>query len=127
MFRFAPPRPRRGPSLTPMIDVVFLLLVFFMLVARFGQDFTLPLTTAGVGAPYAGPPRLVDVTPAGVRLNGGAIDLPGLAAALDPLMRDPSDTVILRPLEGADVQRLVTVIDTLRAAGLERLVLVEGQ
>ena len=29
---------RRRPSLTPMIDVVFLLLIFFMLVARFGVD-----------------------------------------------------------------------------------------
>ena len=43
MLQFGPPRPRRKPSLTPMIDVVFLLLVFFMLAARFGQDVGLAL------------------------------------------------------------------------------------
>ncbi|NSY41645.1 biopolymer transporter ExbD, partial [Leisingera sp. ANG59] len=30
-------------SLTPMIDVVFLLLVFFMLASRFGMDTVLQL------------------------------------------------------------------------------------
>ena len=48
MFAFASHRPRRKPSLTPMIDVVFLLLVFFMLASRFGQDNILPLV-AGTG------------------------------------------------------------------------------
>ena len=38
MFHFAPARRSRKPSLTPMIDVVFLLLVFFMLAARFGRQ-----------------------------------------------------------------------------------------
>ena len=36
-------KPRRRPSLTPMIDVVFLLLVFFMLASRFGMDAVLNL------------------------------------------------------------------------------------
>ena len=35
MFTFEEPHKVRRPSLTPMIDVVFLLLVFFMLAARF--------------------------------------------------------------------------------------------
>ncbi len=43
-----------------MIDVVFLLLVFFMLAARFGHDveIDLPLSAAST-TPYQGPPRLV--------------------------------------------------------------------
>jgi biopolymer transport protein ExbB len=47
--RLRRPRIRRRISLTPMIDVVFLLLVFFMLAARFGQDQALPLAI-GTGA-----------------------------------------------------------------------------
>jgi Biopolymer transport protein len=35
---------RRRPGLTPIIDVVFLLLVFFMLASRFGQYRALPLS-----------------------------------------------------------------------------------
>lgn len=55
-------RRRHKPSLTPMIDVVFLLLVFFMLASRFGQDVAidLPLGVAS-DRPYQGPPRLIDV------------------------------------------------------------------
>jgi len=55
-------RPKRKPSLTPMIDVVFLLLVFFMLASRFGVDTVVPFPLAGGGGSYAGPPRLVDMT-----------------------------------------------------------------
>ncbi|MEM8656825.1 MAG: biopolymer transporter ExbD, partial [Pseudomonadota bacterium] len=46
-FDLGPPPPSRRPSLTPMIDVVFLLLVFFMLAARFGQDMALETTLTG--------------------------------------------------------------------------------
>ena len=41
-----PSRPRRRMNLTPMIDVIFLLLVFFMMVSRFGGLHGLPLTMA---------------------------------------------------------------------------------
>ena len=49
MFSFAVSRPRRRPSLTPMIDVVFLLLIFFMLAARFGMEGALPSVVGGDG------------------------------------------------------------------------------
>lgn len=126
MFAFAPPRPRRRPGLTPMIDVVFLLLVFFMLAARFGHDTHLPLTLGGSGAAdWQGPPRLVEVLPEGLRLNGRPLAAPDLAAALAPLMPDPAAPVLLGAGDGADLGRLVAVIDLLRGAGFTHLVVVE--
>lgn len=126
IIRFATDRPRRRPNLTPMIDVVFLLLVFFMLVSRFGIDRALPLVAAGgAGAGWQGPPRLVDVTPSGAALNGVALPVEALAGALAPMMQGPDDPVILRPRDGADLQALVAVMDRLRAAGFARLVLVD--
>ena len=56
-----PVRKPRRPSLTPMIDVVFLLLVFFMLASRFGSEEALPLPLAGGGGTWSGPPRLVEI------------------------------------------------------------------
>ena len=56
MFIIDSPRSRRKPSLTPMIDVVFLLLVFFMLASRFGSDALVPLSLGGSGDTYSGPP-----------------------------------------------------------------------
>lgn len=126
MFAFGAPRRPRRPSLTPMIDVVFLLLVFFMLAARFDTGAALPLSLpSGTGAAYSGPPRLVEVTARGVMLNGAPLPEAGLVAALAPLMQGPDDTIVLRPRAGAGVQDVVTVIDRLRGAGFTALTLVE--
>ncbi len=127
MIRFGdPPRLRRRPNLTPMIDVVFLLLIFFMLASRFGIDRALPLVPAsGASAPYSGPPRLIDISPDGLALNGMPIAADSLPAALAPLMQSPDDAVILRPRDGADLQALVGVMDSLSQSGLTRLLLVE--
>lgn len=125
MIRFGAPRPRRRPNLTPMIDVVFLLLVFFMLASRFGVERAMPLTLPGGEATYSGPPRLVEVSSDGLRLNGMPVTAQTLGASLTPLMQSPDDVIILRARGGADLQALVAVMDMLTASGLTRLVLVE--
>lgn len=126
MFSFATPRPRRKPSLTPMIDVVFLLLVFFMLAARFGLDTTLPLVVAGGGAAYDGPPRLVEVGADALTLNGVAVTPDALAVRLADLTESPDDMIVLRPAAGTQLQRVVDVMGVLNAAGFARVVLVEA-
>lgn len=125
-FRFAPPQPRRRPSLTPMIDVVFLLLVFFMLAARFGQEGALDLTIgAGAGAEWQGPPRLVQIAVDGLRLNGRPIAAEGLEQALTGLTETVTDPIVIRADEGVSLQRLLDVMAGLRGAGFTNLVLVD--
>ncbi len=125
MINFGADRTRRRPNLTPMIDVVFLLLVFFMLASRFGVDRALPLSVVGNGGTYSGPPRLVELAPGGVTLNGVAVGQGALAGAVAPLMQNPNDAIILRARGGADLQALVTVMQVLERAGFTNLVLVE--
>jgi len=120
-----PRRNPRRPSLTPMIDVVFLLLVFFMLASRFGVDRVLELPLSGAGADWAGPPRLVDISPAGLRLNGADIVAENLPNALMDLVENPSDPVVLRGKGDATLEAVVRVAEQLRAAGFTALVLVE--
>ncbi|MEM9765684.1 MAG: biopolymer transporter ExbD [Pseudomonadota bacterium] len=111
-------------SLTPMIDVVFLLLIFFMLAARFGSEVVLPFGVgASSGAVWEGPPRLVEVGPTDVALNGRALDVGELAAALAPLMQTPRDPVVLRARQGASLQALLDVADALSSAEISTLVL----
>ena len=126
MLSFAEPRRARRPNLTPMIDVVFLLLVFFMLASRFGTDRTLPLATGtGAASETRAVLRLVELDASGgLRLNGRLITAPELAPALTALSPDPAAPVVLRG-KGAALQALVTVMDDLEAAGFSRLVLVE--
>lgn len=118
--------PRRTPSLTPMIDVVFLLLVFFMLAARFGVDQVMPLPLSGsAGETYRGVPRLVDIQPDTVSLNGVAIAEGALPGALSPLITLATDTIVLRGRDGADLQRIVDIAEGLTVAGFSTLVLAE--
>ncbi len=106
-----------------MIDVVFLLLVFFMLASRFGVDEVLPLPLASGGGSYTGPPRLIDVTPGRVLLNGAEVG--SIVSAVTPLMEAPTDPLILRGKDGATLQHLVDIAAKLRAAGFTSIVLVE--
>jgi biopolymer transport protein ExbD len=108
-----------------MIDVVFLLLVFFMLVSRFGADQILPLPMAGGTNSYEGPPRLIDVHPNALLLNGVPVNDQNITAAVAKLMAKPTDTIILRGQDGAQLQRIVTVLDVLSDAGYSSVVLVE--
>ena len=121
MIGLAPSRVRRRPGLTPLIDVVFLLLVFFMLASRFGVEGALPLVAGDGTGDWKGPPRLVTVRAGEVLVNGVPADDP--AAALRPLMPAGGGPVAVRA-NGADVQRMVNVMEALRAAGFPDLVLV---
>ena len=120
-----PPTRYRRISLTPMIDVVFLLLVFFMLAARFGIEGALPVAPAGGGGGWSGPPRLVDVRPDGVTLNGVEIAPQALPEALAGLSQAQSDPVVLRGRDGATLQRLTDVARTASENGRRPIILAE--
>ncbi len=124
MLRIDSPRHPRRPNLTPMIDVVFLLLVFFMLASRFGAENVIPLAN-GLGQGSAPATlRLVEIEPETLRLNGAQVSLEDLPDDLKRLDDDPRAPVVLRARK-ARVQRLVVIVQALRAAGLTQLMLVK--
>ncbi|MEL6216946.1 MAG: biopolymer transporter ExbD [Pseudomonadota bacterium] len=125
-FAFGPERRARRPSLTPMVDVVFLLLVFFMLAARTSADRTLPLIPpSDAEGVYAGAPRIVTVSVTGLMLNGAAVTLDGLPAALVPLMPARNSIVVLQADDTASLQEVVLVLDRLAEGGIGSVVLAE--
>lgn len=125
MFRFYTETPRRRLGLTPMIDVVFLLLVFFMLTAQFTRDLSLPLQHGQAGDTYSGPPRLIQIGADRLRLNGQELTDAALPEAVAALVSSPDDLIVLRGDPATPLQRLVDVMQRLNAAGYTRLVLVE--
>ena len=116
---------RRGISLTPMIDVVFLLLVFFMLVARFDIETAQPVSVAGGSEVTASAPRLIDVSPEGLRLNGVERSLKDIASELSKSAASPDQPIVFRPTNGASVQTLVDAMQGLAAKGFPNLVIIE--
>ena len=114
MIQLNTPVRRRRPSLTPMIDVVFLLLIFFMLVARFGVDKVIDInlpSALGQSSQYEGAPRLVEIKSGNlVSLNGFDFPLDQLSSKLSELMPSPNALIILRSSVEANTQDLLDVL-----------------
>jgi biopolymer transport protein ExbD len=134
------PRRRPGIALTPLIDVVFILLLFFMLASSLARVHAVPMVTAversTTAAPSAEGPRpmLLRIREDGVvELDGGAIDDDALLAALERY-RDaqpengeaaasaakgqPGAGLIVEPADSVALQRLLTVLDIVAEARL---------
>jgi len=113
-------RAPRGIELTPLIDVVFLLLVFLILTANF-QPAVLELELPGGATEEAGqePAVLLELAADGtLALDGAAVTASALdgalRAALVPLA---SRAVRLRADERVPFGRLLPVIEAARASG----------
>jgi len=124
------PRRRARVSLTPLIDVVFILLVFFMLASSFLDWRSIRVTSAETGgapAPGMVGAMLVEVRPEGVRLSGQPMAPDDLAARLAARIEThPETRVLVRPAGGVEMQRVVDLLDRLSAAGIAKLDLVGG-
>lgn len=121
---------RRGGvvlTLTPLIDVVFILLVFFMLASQFAQWRVVELIPAvpGPQAAASPPPLVLRVDAQGGVRVGGAPPVPleaAVAAVAAQLgSADGERAVVVEPLEGAAIQPVVSLSQALRAAGLPRV------
>lgn len=117
----APKRRKRNlVSLTPLIDVVFILLVFFMLASNFHDWRSIALNTvekAG-GAPNLNGAMMIDIRPQDVRLSGESLSVADLTQKVtERLSVKPDQRILLRPLDGVPLQRAISVLDRLSAAG----------
>lgn len=122
-------RPRAKISLTPLIDVVFILLVFFMLASNFLDWREVRLSAAGPAGSSASVEgaMLLDVTPGGLRISGVAVSEEELEARVSERLRSkPDQRFLLRPAPGVDMQRLARVLDRLGAAGARDVALMPG-
>lgn len=122
---------RRRPSLTPMIDVVFLLLIFFMLVARFGVDKVIDInlpSALGQNVQYEGAPRLVEIKSGNiVSLNGSQTALDQLSNKLRELMPSPNALIILRSSAEANTQDLLDVLLYLKSEKITNVSVLESE
>lgn len=118
-------RPRPKLNIAPLIDVVFLLLVFFMLASSFIEptsiDLSIPQPTDG--APANTEPLVLDVSVSGtVSLNGLALALDQIGPELRGRVGERLDrAVTIRAEATVPVQVLVTVMDRVRNSGLSNI------
>ncbi len=104
--------------LTSLVDVVFILLFFFMLASRFAQlqaiELNLAAADGGILAP-AEVTRLLRLDADGaLRLDGEAVDLEQLLARL---REQPGVHLVVQPAPGVPLQQMVELMDRLRPTG----------
>lgn len=116
------PRRRRSVvGLTSLIDVIFLLLLFFMLSSTFSRYSQLDLGVAGAGTGGGERPKLlVSVAPEGLlRLNGRQTDLESMPAAIEDFVSKGVTTAVVVPKGDVTLQSLVAALESLKKTGLQ--------
>lgn len=124
-----------GFQIAPMVDVVFVLLLFFMASAGsqiIAKELTINLPSGASAAPDSVPktPIMIDISPEGqVQVNNKPMDNP-----MDkqmPQLREwfkdtinkfgDKDPVIIRPDPQARQERIIDVLNAAAAAGVKNL------
>ena len=81
--------------MTSLIDVIFLLLLFFMLSSTFTRFAEVPLVNAGGGTRENSPPLFVQLRVDAVTLNGAAMPMDALLPAIGELAAAGEAGVVL--------------------------------
>lgn len=120
-----------GIGITPLIDVVFILLLFFMLTSTFSHYQTLDLVNASAAdsaiQPVEQVPPLLLVVSASMAISVGDSESKLTEGELQRLLSDSivdGQIVLVSAGSGASVQDLVSVVEKLKSLGVERLDIV---
>jgi biopolymer transport protein ExbD len=115
------PRRRLRISLTPLIDVVFILLVFFMLASSFLDEraFQVAAPAARLGGQSLEGAVLIELRTDGLRLSGVPLAPAQLEARLaEHAARNPAQRMLIKPAPGVSLQQAVAILDRVVASGL---------
>lgn len=120
------------PNLTPLIDIVFLLLVFFMLTSHFVQDqaidIDLPVADSGMAVEEENLLELVINAEGQFLIDDHFVTAESLEGVLREKLRDRSDKQLrVRGDRGAPLGQAVTVLDAARKAGASGVDIVTEQ
>jgi len=118
-------------DIAPLIDIVFLLLVFFMLTSTFmvPEAIELELPESSSASVTDATPIIVSLNQTGqLALNGESLELEQLRQAIKPLIKQNADSAVtLKSDARTQVQQLLKVMDEIRAAGGSNVALATTQ
>jgi biopolymer transport protein ExbD len=118
-------------DLTPMVDVVFLLIIFFMVSTTFitlesGLPVDLPQASSAQAQPEGLPTVTIDASER-IYLAGSEVDETSLVPALQAILREQDqDVVVLRADQSVSHGLAVRVMDAIKRAGAGRVAIAAG-
>ena len=115
--------------MTSLIDVIFLLLLFFMLSSTFSKFSEIELSAGNPGAGNAPDtaPLFLELGENALRLNGQNQTLATLAQAISNARQGAEQPLLVSLKRGATAQRLTDLLVTLRPLNGLSLTVLEGR
>ncbi|HAG93745.1 MAG: biopolymer transporter ExbD [Pseudomonadales bacterium] len=112
-------------DLTPMLDVVFIMLIFFIVTTSFVKEAGITVNTpeAETAQRQESANILIGIEESGsIWIDGRPIDVRALKATVARLhAENPQGTVVVQSDEKADTGVLVKVMDQVRLAGIDKI------
>ncbi|MCR9241667.1 MAG: biopolymer transporter ExbD [Rhodobiaceae bacterium] len=122
------PRSKLVLSLTPLIDVVFILLIFFMLASQFVDWRQIKLTPQAQFSEAVGEEQTLSLilqNDGSFMLDGQAVE--GLQLAIAALISHGKNrTVFIEPEEDVEIQSVIDMIEALNASGFTKVQLSDA-
>lgn len=112
-------------DLTPMLDVVFIMLIFFIVTTSFvkeaGIDVNKPKAAQAQKKPTA--TIFIAIRPNGeIHMDKRVVDIERVSATIEKLLAEsPTDTVIIQADKEAKHGVVVKVMDQIKAAGIDKI------
>ena len=115
------------PNVAPLIDIVFILLIFFVVTTTFARDLGMDVERPSAGSAIEQPANLVRVAigrSGELAVDGRATSAWRLAAEVeDRIAHYVEKSVLVVADRGVDAETLVDVMDTCRQAGATQVAL----
>ena len=115
-------------NIAPLIDIVFLLLIFFMLATEFSDFKTIDMTTPIVRELNIknDEPLLVELSSEGqIKINKILINYSNLEKQIKNFKKNQSDPqVMISTPEETEINILIKVMDAIRISGVDNIALI---
>ncbi|WP_300668018.1 biopolymer transporter ExbD [Desulfoluna sp.] len=119
-------------NLTPLIDIIFNLMIFLLITAVFtAKGISLNLPQAAAARPAPSQRFEITITEKNdIMVDQKPCPLPELEAILASKLDDPqwdgSEKIFIKACKEASVGQLVRVMDTVRSTGFDNVILAAG-
>ncbi|MEH6389900.1 MULTISPECIES: biopolymer transporter ExbD [Pseudomonas] len=116
-----------GIDLTPMLDIVFIMLIFFIVTSSFIKEAGITVQTPSAASASEQPKGniLIAVSPSGeIWMDGQQVDIRAVRAAVERMRVDqPDSSVVVQADQDSRSGLVIQVMDQVRLAGVQDVAL----
>lgn len=116
-----------GIDLTPMLDIVFIMLIFFIVTSSFIKEAGITVQTPSAASASEQPKGniLIAVSPNGeIWMDGQQVDIRAVRAAVERMRVDqPDSSVVVQADQDSRSGLVIQVMDQVRLAGVQDVAL----